>query len=265
MSPPTGRRPAATATALPEPGISEFDGVRYLHLGTPWVQGAMRLRKPRALELAYIQRMMAALLLMPEDWLQPGSGAQAVQLGLGAAAITRFTHQEMGWPTTAVELNPGVIAACRHWFRLPADGDGLQVVCADALAWLQQAAPASAQLLSVDLYDHEAAAPVLDDADFYGHCHALLAEGGVMAVNLFGRQASFADSAARIAQAFGTASVWRLSATREGNTIVLAGRGVDLPARAVLQQRADALQQRLGLPAAKWLRGLRPVDADPAR
>ena len=26
--------------------ISEHDGVRYLHLGTPWVQGAMRLKKP---------------------------------------------------------------------------------------------------------------------------------------------------------------------------------------------------------------------------
>ncbi|MEP7100976.1 MAG: spermidine synthase, partial [Burkholderiales bacterium] len=30
--------------------ISEADGVRYLHLGTPWVQGAMRIRKSLALE-----------------------------------------------------------------------------------------------------------------------------------------------------------------------------------------------------------------------
>ena len=43
--------------------ISEADGVRYLHLGTPWVQGAMRIRKPLALELEYIQRMMAWMLL----------------------------------------------------------------------------------------------------------------------------------------------------------------------------------------------------------
>ena len=39
--------------------ISEADGVRYLHLGTDWVQGAMRLRKPHAIELEYVRRMMA--------------------------------------------------------------------------------------------------------------------------------------------------------------------------------------------------------------
>ena len=30
-------------TLLAGATISEFDGVRYLHLGTDWVQGAMRL------------------------------------------------------------------------------------------------------------------------------------------------------------------------------------------------------------------------------
>ena len=37
-----------------------------------------------------------------------------MQLGLGAAAITRFCHQVLRMRTTAVELNPAVIA------RLPA-------------------------------------------------------------------------------------------------------------------------------------------------
>ena len=31
--------------------LSEMDGVRFLHFGTEWVQGAMRLRKPDAIEL----------------------------------------------------------------------------------------------------------------------------------------------------------------------------------------------------------------------
>ena len=39
--------PGPVAPALPEVGISEFEGVRYLHLGTPWVQGAMRLDDPQ--------------------------------------------------------------------------------------------------------------------------------------------------------------------------------------------------------------------------
>src|SRR5512143_2027959 len=86
--------------------LSEADGVRYLHLGTPWVQGAMRIRKPQALELEYIQRMMAWMLLRPSRELARG---HAVQLGLGAAAITRFCHGVLKMRSTAVELNPTVI------------------------------------------------------------------------------------------------------------------------------------------------------------
>lgn len=44
--------------------FSEMDGVRYLHFGTEWVQGAMRLRKPDAIELEYAQQMMAWLLFL---------------------------------------------------------------------------------------------------------------------------------------------------------------------------------------------------------
>jgi spermidine synthase len=156
----------------------------------------------------------------------------AVQLGLGAGAITRFTHGPLGMHTQAVEINPLVVNACRLWFKLPEDGPRLQVHRSDALRWLQQdAVPASTRLLHVDLYDHEAAAPVLDDETFYAACRAVLAPGGVMSVNLFGRHASFAASAARIATVFGTDQVWSLRPTREGNTVVVAGQGVGAVAR----------------------------------
>ena len=51
--------------------ISEADGVRYLHLGTPWVQGAMRIRQSLKLELDYVQRMMAWMLLRPPPFGRP--------------------------------------------------------------------------------------------------------------------------------------------------------------------------------------------------
>jgi spermidine synthase len=59
---------------LPEVSTSELDGVRYLHLGTEWVQGSMEIKKPFAIELDYVQRMMAWLLwadlrdLVDRDW-----------------------------------------------------------------------------------------------------------------------------------------------------------------------------------------------------
>jgi spermidine synthase len=111
----------------------------------------------------------------------------------------------------------------------------------------------------VDLYDHDAASPVLDSAAFYRDCHRLLADGGVMTVNLFGRDASFAHSSARVAAAFGRDQVWAMRPTREGNTVLVAGRGVEVPTREVLLQRAATIEERFGLPARKWLRMVRPL------
>lgn len=251
------RPPAAVAPALPEATISEAGGVRYLHLDSIWVQGAMRLARPNALELQYVQRMMAWLLWRPSEAAATG---HAVQLGLGAAALTRCCHGVLGMRATAVEINPSVVAACRAWFRLPADGERLAVVLADAGRWVADPANAgTAQALCVDLYDREAAAPVLDDAGFYAACRDVLADGGVMSVNLFGRDASFAGSAGRIAEAFGEACVWSLQPTREGNTVIIATRNAPLPGRDELLARADAIESRFGLPARKWARMVRPT------
>lgn len=248
---------SSKTSTLPEATISEQDGVRYLHLDTPWVQGAMLLKQPRTLVLEYVQRMMAWMLWRPSEHLAQG---HAVQLGLGAAAITRYTNQVLRMRTTAVELNPAVIAACRRWFRLPDDDARLVVRQADAAAWLRSddAPRGQVSVLCVDLYDHEAAAPVLDDEVFYADCRALLATGGLMTVNLFGRQASFGCSMARIAAAFGADQLWHLKPTREGNTIAVATHTVVVPDRHTLLARADNIEARYGLPARKWLRLVQP-------
>lgn len=248
--------------ALPEVTISESDGVRYLHLGSPWVQGAMRIGKPLVVELAYVQRMLAALLWLPTAQL--GSG-RAVQLGLGAGALTRFTTKALGMPTTVVEINRQVVEINARWFRLPRE---TEVVLGDAAHWLARAEPGSVALLHADLYDEHAAAPVLDDEAFYAACRRVLVQtGGLFSVNLFGRDASFSRSIERVAQAFGADQVWSLSPTREGNTIVVAGRGVVVPGREELAERAREIEARygsFGLPARKWLRMVRPyVPAQP--
>ena len=222
----------------------------------------MRIARPQTVELEYVQRMLAWLLWRPPAALSRG---HAVQLGLGAGTLTRFCHHRLRMErTTAVEINASVVAACRQWFRLPADDARLAVVQADAGAWIADARRAqSVHALQVDLYDEDAAAPVLDDEAFYAACRdALVAGEGLLAVNLFGRAASFEASVARIARAFGPGQVWNLRPTREGNTIVIAARGVALPERAELVARAEHVEARLGLPARKWLRMLRvPVAA----
>lgn len=246
-------------TTLAPATISEMDGVRYLHLGTPWVQGAMRIRKPAAIELEYVQRMLAWMLLRPAEELTEG---HALQLGLGAATITRFCHGTLKMRTTAVEINRTVIGVCRAFFRLPDDGPLLQVIEQDAAEYVADPArAASAQVLCVDLYDHEAASPVLDSAAFYRDCARLLDHGGVMSVNLFGRDASYERSARRIAAAFPGGTTISLRPTREGNTIVLAAKLEALPPREELALRAQRIETLTGLPARKWLRMLRPLPA----
>ena len=113
---------------LPEVNFSEDGRFRHLHLGTEWIQGSMQVDAPTALVHEYIQRMMAWLL-----FVEPASVAdrQALQLGLGAASLTKFCHKELRIKTAAIELNPQVLVACRGWFKLAADDARLQVVLAD--------------------------------------------------------------------------------------------------------------------------------------
>ena len=246
---------------LVEATVSESESVRYLHLGTPWVQGAMRMRKPLGLELEYIQRMMVWMLLRTEAQWREG---HAVQLGLGAAAITRFTHGAMQMRTTAVELNPSVILICRWCFKLPEDSERLSVLEMDAEDYVANPVNANTvDALCVDLYDQDAASPMLDSEAFYRHCFALLRDGGVMSVNLFGRDASFERSAQRVAQAFGqtadSANVFSMQPTKEGNTVLVAMKGMSLPERDVLVARAENIKAMYKLPAPKWVKMIRPL------
>lgn len=246
-----------TAIELPEVSVSDDGEVRHLHLGTPWIQGSMRVAEPFEIELQYVQRMMAWLL-----FVEPASVTKrhAMQLGLGAGAITKFCYKKLRLCTTAIELNPQVLAVCRQWFKLPPDGPKLRVVLADAAEEIRNPMwQGTVDALAVDLYDHEAAAPVLDSPDFYADCRALLTEDGCMTVNLFGRASSFERSLQSMASAFGEDALWAFKPTREGNTVVLAQRTPSRPKRIELAARAEAIQARWDLPSAKWLRVFKPV------
>ncbi|MEY4883651.1 MAG: hypothetical protein RIS34_1505 [Pseudomonadota bacterium] len=245
--------------SLPEVNFSDEGPIRHLHLGTEWVQGSMLMDAPTVLVHEYIQRMMAWLLFVDPDTV---AKRQAMQLGLGAGSLTKFCHKEVRMKTVAIELNPGVLVACRGWFKLPADNSRMKVVLADAALEIQN--PdwwGTVDALQVDLYDHEAATPVLDSLPFYVNCRRLLTEEGCMTVNLFGRSSSYQRSVEKISAAFGADAVWAFKPTREGNTVVLAQRTASRPKRPVLVERAALIQTQWGLPAPQWVRVLKPVVA----
>lgn len=242
--------------SVPSITLSESDGVRYLHFGTEWVQGAMRLARPFALELEYQQQMMAAALLVPDP-------RRIVLLGLGAGALAKFCWRSCApAKVTVVELAPNVVDVARRWFRLPPDDGRLTIVVDDAKAFVSQPAQrARADWLLVDLYDSAARGPVYDDAAFYAACCACLRSPGVAAFNLFGRR--FGPSFDAIAAAFGE-SVLVLPRTDAGNRIVLAYRGAAFDdARRSMASHAAALQARWRLPIHQWAAGVRTNGLGP--
>ncbi len=229
--------------------LSEADGVRYLHFGTEWVQGAMQLAHPYRLELEYQQQMMAPLLFAPKP-------RQILQLGLGAAALAKVCHRHMrSSRVVAIDNDAGVIRTARQSFALPPDDGRLQVVLEDGGRYVR-CNPASWDWLQVDLYDARARGPVLDDAPFYRACRGALQEGGVAAFNLFGGR-SLRTSMEAIGAAFGN-RLLRLPRCAAGNTVVLALAGpAALWDADELHLRAQAVERRLGLPAQDWIGGMR--------
>jgi len=242
------------------PAVNHFDygDMRFLHLGSPAVQGSMRTSKPNDIHLEYQQRMMGWLLFADFERIKD---FHAMQLGLGAASLTKFCNLTLGMHTTAVELNPQVIETCKLWFNLPENNHHLQVILGDAAEVISRAEwQKKIDVLQVDLYDQDAELPVLDTESFYSNCKQLLTESGCMAVNIFGRHSNAKESAQKIARVFSDETVWIFKPTKAGNSIVIALRTSQKMDRSELSSRAHAIESRWSLPARQWPKVLTPVS-----
>ncbi|MDR2837648.1 MAG: fused MFS/spermidine synthase [Azonexus sp.] len=223
--------------------ISEEEGVRYLHFGSDWVQGAMRVARPWSLELNYTRDMMTGLLLREAaDWPR-----RALLVGLGAGSLVKFLYRHRPeCRMTVVEINPQVELIARQYFKLPDDPRRitLHIGCG---ADFMLGGDSLFDLILVDGFDADARPGPLDTLPFYQACRARLTAEGVFGVNLLGRQRGFAASVARIHEAFdGASAVFPASAS--GNVIAFATgeTPVDL-ALATLRERAVALKKTSAL------------------
>jgi spermidine synthase len=234
----------------PPATITEFQGVRSLHLGTSWVQGAMRIAKPDNIELEYIQMMMMWLLFSDNP-------KHVVQLGLGSAALTKFCYRRLpGARVTAVELNPNVIAMCQAQFALPSNDERLNVMEMNAMDFvLDPANRGTVDILQVDLYDEEARGPVLDTPEFYQGCADVLRDGGIMTTNVFGDFSNYDKNLQAMEMVF-DAVVW-LPEVHDANIVVLAFKRSPVLDFSVLYERAGAIKKSLNLPAKSWVNGLK--------
>ncbi len=224
--------------------ISEEAGVRYLHFGTRWVQGAMRIGRAFALELDYTRDMMLPLLLRSGDRAFP---RHVLLIGLGAASQTKFLYRHFPQAAlTVVEIDAAVVAAARQFFKLPEDALRLAIEIAEGTAFVA-ATRRRFDLILVDGFNAKGHAGALDTLPFYRHCRARLTPQGLLATNLFTRNKSARPSIERIAAAFDGRAL-ALAPCDSGNRVALAavGEPVDI-GLAEISVRARGLRVQTGL------------------
>lgn len=201
--------------------ISEEAGVRRLHFGSPWIQGAMRIRRPYALELAYTREMMAALLLRPEtNW-----PARVLLIGLGTGSIAKYIYRNFPETRiTVVEIDDRMIPIAQLHFKLPLDPQRLKLIISDGADYLQQAR-GRFDAIFVDGFDARGRANTLDSIEFYTACRHRLTERGLMICNLLGHNRGFQATKKRLQQSFEQRLIV-FPSLDSGNTIAF-GLGVD--------------------------------------
>ncbi|QLQ03983.1 MAG: polyamine aminopropyltransferase [Thiobacillus sp.] len=238
--------------------VTEERGMRVLHLGSRAIQSAMRVNRPWDLELAYTRAMMGFLMFnpMPQDVLM---------IGLGGGSLAKFIRKQRPQThVTAVEIDPRVIAAARAHFELPPDDATLRVVEADGALYVRQH-PGSADVILLDGFDAGNQVEALATQTFYAACRRVLKPGGILVVNLWGRDSEFAEYFARLTRAFDGEVGW-ISVQNKTNVIVFAFAEPDAAARleAARPQLAD-LSKRYGLDLRgfardfQWAEGIAPL------
>lgn len=223
--------------------ISEEAGVRYLHFGSNWIQGAMRIARPWHLELDYTKEMMASLLMRDDSHFP----RRVLLIGLGAASLTKFLYRNFPLAKlTVVEIEPRVVAAARQFFKLPDDPLRLNIVIADGAQFIAEN-DKTYDLILVDGFDEDARPGELDTLPFYQMCRARLNDNGILAVNLLGRSRGYATSLNRLREAFDTRAL-AFPSCDSGNVIALAATGS--PIRIGLddlKEQAEAFKLETGL------------------
>lgn len=223
--------------------ISEQAGVRYLHFGSSWIQGAMRIARPWNLELEYTREMMASLLLR-DDARWP---RKVLLIGLGAASLTKFLYRNRPLAhLTIVEIEPSVVAAARQFFKLPEDDKRIHLVIGDGADYVL-GTDKKFDLILVDGFNEHAHPGALNTLPFYQACRTRLSDNGVMAVNLLGLSRGVMGGFTHILNAFEDRALM-FPSCESGNTIAFAAAGEPIDVSLDdLKEQARTLKEETGV------------------
>ena len=233
--------------------VADDDCRRNLYLDGDTLQSSMLLTDPNRLDLEYSQAMMCALLYQPAP-------KKVLLVGLGGGSLVKFLLEFCPEARIDVaEINPEVVKVARQYFLLPRNERLLitlapgEVVVVDRLA-----AGDRYDLLLLDAFDDNGPARALLDEQFLYSCQALLATGGVFAMNLWNRPVdNFPAIHPTLATLFGKGTQKLLLTEANTNAIVF---GLTKPVQGKnlmgLKPAARELSRRTGINFVRLLRQL---------
>ena len=174
----TRRAPTDTATSAPR---TPFVKRSWLHTSLQFTateaQSRMWTFRPQALLVGYTRSMMGFVRFV-------GHPERIAMIGLGGGSLAKYCHRHLPAAVIdVVEINPQVMAL-RNRFRVPKDDARFHVYQDDGALCLRRHRRRYDVLL-VDGYDETGIPAALASQRFYNDCHAALAAGGVLVVNLF--------------------------------------------------------------------------------
>ncbi len=192
-------------------------GIRRLQFGEELIQGVMKINEPNRLLLDYAHKMMSWLLFKREP-------KSILQIGLGAGSISRFILEHFPCITLdVVEIDSRVVEACVEQFALPKNDHRLFIHIGDGDLYIENAICANKKwdVVIFDAYGVTSDLGKFGLPKFYGNCSKILAQGGLLVLNLIATDLEVLSYSERLEKVFGNRLRY-LTPTPETNVIVIA-------------------------------------------
>lgn len=228
-------------------------GYRYLYFGEITEQSSVSIADPAWLKYIYVRAMLLGCY-----WVGPRPDMTLLGLGGGALANCLVKHFDPE-RVDVVELRAEVVALAREWLGL-SDDPRLQfkVGCADQYIGN---APASCDLLFVDLYMEGGLSRLQLQADFFLKCQQALRPGGVLVINQWQMgETGLPYAATMLVELFGEQILQVL--VKEGNVILFIPAAGEPPLtldRPAMRAWAAAMEEQLGYPLEPYINDLQRV------
>jgi spermidine synthase len=187
-----------------------------------------------------------------------------LHFGLGGGSLPDFIHRHDPQAfQRVVEINPGVVEVAYRYFELPVSLR-LEVVVREGADFLRQDTE-TYDLIYLDAFQADGAAPHLNTATIFRMLAARLAPGGWLVDNAWG---SDRENLIRVRN--GLAAVFpqmvSLSVRANSNVIFVVGLQDRMPSNQAILRRAEILSRRFPLDFTAIAHRLRPLfpSAGPA-